>query len=98
LRSAVKNRPTRCFDTLLRIRWPTPATSPPISPAPWKVRLDAPGPWGAISKRALPLPWPSVPAPETLMLQACGGALSDSAISPSNEPPTAATRSCISTL
>ncbi len=34
LRSAVKKRPTRCLETLLKILWPTPATSPPISPAP----------------------------------------------------------------
>ena len=52
----------------------------------------------SMSKRAVPLPWPSEPAPETLMLQLRGASLSESAISPSNEPPTAATRNCISTL
>jgi hypothetical protein len=39
-----------------------------------------------------------VPAPETLMLQARGTFLSESDIKPSNEPPTAPTRSYMSTL
>ena len=39
-----------------------------------------------------------LPAPDTLMLQVCGACLSDSEISPSKEPPTAATLSCMSTL
>src|ERR1700746_1423845 len=59
------------------------------------MRRELFAPSGSISKCAVPLPWPKVPAPETLMLQVFGGSLSDSDISPSNDPPTAATFSCM---
>src|ERR1035437_8257258 len=42
-------------------------------------------------KVALPLPWPSVPEPETATLHCAGGCLSASEISPSKLPPTEAT-------
>src|ERR1039457_690951 len=42
-------------------------------------------------KVALPLPWPSVPEPETATLHCAGGWLSASEISPSKLPPTEAT-------
>src|SRR6266568_1200693 len=42
-------------------------------------------------KVAAPLPWPSVPDPDTATLHCAGGCLSESEISPSKLPPTEAT-------
>src|SRR6476659_1487073 len=50
-----------------------------------------------ISNRAVPVPCPSVPPPDTWILQDFGASLSERLIAPSNVPPTAATRNCIST-
>src|SRR5271169_4938700 len=46
---------------------------------------------GVSTKVARPLPWPSVPVPETATLHCDGGVFSDSEISPSKLPPTEAT-------
>src|SRR5665811_65000 len=53
--------------------------------------MDVPPVWLLSAKVAVPLPWPSVPEPETATLHCAGAILSDRLISPSKLPPTEAT-------